>query len=114
MRVIVAGSRDINDYEIVKAAIEKSEFNIFEVVSGRARGVDQLGEKWAICNEIPIAIFPANWKRDGKAAGHIRNVSMAHHADALIAVWDGESRGTKHMIDTMTKLKKPVYVYHHK
>ena len=32
-------------------------------------------------------------------AGPLRNEKMARVADALIAFWDGKSRGTKNMID---------------
>ena len=47
----------------------------------------------------PIKRFPADWENLGRGAGYVRNVQMAFYADALIAFWDGESRGTKHMID---------------
>jgi hypothetical protein len=80
------------------------------VISGRALGVDRLGEEWAKKNNIPIEWYPANWDRDGKAAGPLRNVRMAEKADALIAVWDGESRGTAHMISTARKLKLIIYI----
>lgn len=86
-------------------------FTITEVVCGKASGADTLGERWAIWNNISVKEFPAEWNRLGKSAGFIRNVAMAHYANALIALWDGTSRGTKHMISTMEKLQKPVYVF---
>jgi hypothetical protein len=55
-------------------------------------------------------VFPADWKTHGKAAGPIRNRQMAKNAEALIALWDGNSRGTKNMIETATKLGLKVYV----
>lgn len=111
MKIIVAGSRGILDIDTVTAAIASSGFEVTGVVSGHAHGVDKLGEYWASCRAIPVTLFPAEWKKHGKSAGAIRNVTMAHNADALIAIWDGSSRGTKHMIDAMTRLKKPVYVH---
>lgn len=111
MKVIIAGSRGITALATVEDAVVRANFRIIEVVSGRARGVDLLGEQWATMRGIPISIFPANWDLYGRGAGFIRNETMAHYADALIAVWDGRSGGTKHMIDTMTKLGKTVYVY---
>ena len=54
--------------------------------------------------------FEPDWDRYGRGAGFRRNTEMAEHADALVAVWDGASRGTKHMIDTMRRLGKKVYV----
>ena len=110
MRVIIAGSRGVTDYEIVKQAVESSGFRVTEVVSGTARGVDQLGEKWAAENDIPVVKFPARWELHGRAAGMIRNEDMAKYASALIAVWDGESRGTKHMIWCAQLLGRQVHV----
>jgi hypothetical protein len=113
MRVIIAGSRDIEDYEMVKDAVEKSEFKITTVVSGTARGVDKLGERWAKENGIPIAPFPAKWRVDGiynPGAGHIRNGEMAENADALIAVTNG-SKGTANMIKQAQKKGLRVFVY---
>ncbi len=110
MKVIVAGSRGIEDINIVAGAMVLCKFPITEIVSGTSRGVDQLGEQWAQGQNIPIKRFPANWKEFGKGAGFKRNAEMAEYADMLVAVWDGKSRGTKHMIDTMEKMGKPVEV----
>ena len=98
MKVIIAGSRTISDYMTVEKAIKDSGFNISMVVSGTARGVDRIGEQWASRNGIPIKPFPASWMKYGKRAGFKRNEEMAKYADALIAVWDGESPGSKHML----------------
>lgn len=111
MKVIIAGSRDITDRVIVAKAILESRFNFTEVVSGTARGVDRLGEIFACSKGYSVKKFPANWTEYGKAAGHIRNREMAQYADALLAVWDGKSRGTKNMIEEMEKLGKPVHIY---
>lgn len=110
LRVIIAGSRDINDYEIVEDAIRESQFPIAVVVSGGARGVDALGELYAESMNIPIHVFEPDWDKNGRAAGPIRNRKMAENADALIAIWDGKSRGTKNMIETATKLGLLVFV----
>jgi hypothetical protein len=116
MKVIVAGSRDVIDYLIVEEAIRSSPFanDITEVVSGTARGVDRLGENYAKFNNIPIKRFPANWDKYGKRAGYLRNAEMAHYSDALVAVWDGVSPGTKHMIDLATKEGIEVFIYNTK
>ncbi len=110
MKVIIAGSRQIEDYCSVKNAIELSQFYVSEVVSGCARGVDKVGEYWARKHNIPIKRFPANWSL-GKQAGIIRNIEMAHYADALVAVWDSQSRGTKHMIECAKRKGLKVFVY---
>ena len=113
MRVIIAGSRGIKSYLDVKAALRSSPFKdtISTVVSGNAAGVDRLGEQLAYEYSLSKVIFPANWNRHKRAAGAIRNQEMAEYADALIAVWDGESKGTAHMIKTMEALGKPVFIY---
>lgn len=69
------------------------------IVSGHASGADSLGEKFAADHNLQCELHPADWERHGKAAGPIRNAEMAEVADALIAFWDGQSRGTKSMID---------------
>jgi len=99
MRVIIAGSRSIGSYPIIERIIKDSKFLITEIVSGTAKGVDRLGEQYATKYGIPITQFPASWQKHGKAAGYLRNTQMADYADALILVWDGESRGSKHMLD---------------
>lgn len=109
MKVIIAGSRSITDMQCVIFAIEKSGFNITEVVSGTAKGVDTLGEKWALDNCIKVKKFPANWRKYGNHAGGRRNFQMAEYADALIAVWDGRSNGTKNMINHAENLGIKVY-----
>ena len=113
MKVIIAGSRSITDPDIVYSAIEASRFTITEVVCGYARGVDMIGLRWAKENYVPYRIFPAQWvDRDGERnwnAGFERNERMADYADALIAVWDGVSGGTKHMMQCMGKRAKPIY-----
>ena len=82
---------------LVKEAVLASEFVVTEVVSGGAGGPDRAGEKWAQQNSIPISVFKANW-RLGRGAGIALNAEMAANADALIALYDGKSKGTLDMI----------------
>ena len=112
MKTIIAGSRNITDLRLLKRVIKNSGFKITEVVCGGARGVDDLGRKWAENrNRIPVKMFPAKWDEFGKSAGYRRNVEMANYSEALIALWDGVSRGTKHMIDIAIKHDLKVYVH---
>jgi YspA, cpYpsA-related SLOG family len=110
MKVIVAGSRDITDTGLVHQAITESGFAFTELVSGGAGGVDYCGESLAALHGMPVKVFPADWRVYGRRAGMMRNRQMAHYADALVAVWDGESPGTYGMIEEMRRLGKPVYV----
>lgn len=114
------------DYEVIIKAVKESNMDITEVVSGTAKGVDSLGEKYASDNNIPCSRFKAEWnnidvpgaivKRNqygsyNVKAGLNRNEDMGDYADALIAVWDGKSSGTRHMINYMKSLNKKVFVY---
>ena len=98
MRTIIAGTRTITDYQLVKDAVKESGFEISVVICGMAKGVDSLGLQYAEENDLPVEKYPANWEKFGKSAGYKRNVEMADVADALIAVTTG-SPGTRHMID---------------
>lgn len=113
MKVIIAGSREGFTIEDVRIAVLNREFYgvITEVVSGAARGVDRLGEQWAKENDVPIKQFIPDWDGLGKKAGYVRNREMGDYADALIALWDGESKGTKGMIEYAQKKGLKVYVY---
>lgn len=111
MNCIIAGPRYIENYQHVIDAVKASGFTIDMVVSGRAAGVDSLGERWAENHGVSVKPFPADWDKHRKAAGPIRNRQMAEYADALIAVWDGRSRGTGNMIKEASKRGLEVYVH---
>lgn len=115
IRVCIAGTRTFNDYSLMKTIITNAFFDIsrLHIISGHAKGADELGERFANENNLLLDIYPADWKTHGKAAGHIRNAEMAQVSDCLVAFWDGESRGTKNMIKNMKKLKKPVLIYNY-
>ncbi|MGV8944901.1 MAG: DUF2493 domain-containing protein [Lutibacter sp.] len=101
IRVIIAGGRNYEDYHKLCQVCDdflKNESNI-EIVSGAYKGADLLGELYAKERNYPIKQFPADWRRYGKSAGLKRNTEMANYADALIAFWDGKSKGTKNMIE---------------
>jgi YspA, cpYpsA-related SLOG family len=110
MKVIIAGGREINDYELLLQAVLNAGFDITAVVSGGARGVDSLGERFAQETGLQLFKFPADWDKHGRSAGPIRNRVMGDFADALIAIWDGKSKGTRDMIEYATKKGLKVYV----
>jgi len=110
-KTIIAGSREVDDLNIVRQAMSDINFEPSVIISGTARGVDQLGEMWAEENNIPILRFPANWEKFGKSAGYKRNIEMAKNADALVAIWDGVSKGTRHMIDIAVKYKLKIHIH---
>ena len=107
VKVIIAGSREFNNYDLLA---EKCDYILSRllnnpqceviIVSGTARGADQLGERYARDRNLNIERFPADWSLHGKSAGYIRNKQMAEAADALIAFRKAGAgnRGTDHMI----------------
>ena len=128
MRVIIAGSRSIKGGEavaLIDKAVKEAGWEIDEVISGDAPGVDTAAIEWAKLNDIDVVIMPANWKKwPNKSAGYKRNQKMAWYAGVieknwppqpkddthwsaisdkykggLLAIWNGKSSGTSHMID---------------
>lgn len=120
-RVIIAGGRDFNDYELLQEKVDYYLSTVISqgykiiIVSGTAKGADKLGERYAAEKGYEIAYFPADWASHGKRAGYLRNQEMAKYAKeenhgALIAFWNGSSKGTKHMIDIAKKDRLKVRV----
>ena len=110
-KVIVAGSRTILNEQFVYEWLDLLiNPNSTKIVSGGAKGPDSLALRYAKDNKIEWALLLADWDKYKNSAGIMRNKEMGDYADALIAFWDGKSRGTKHMIDYMVHLKKPVTV----
>lgn len=120
LKVIIAGSRSVArissrrwDYDtlagILEKAIEDSGFEITEVISGGAGGPDRAGEQWAERNAVPVTVIKPNWKL-GRGAGLIANRQLAEVGEALLAIHDGESKGTTDMIEHMKSAGLPVHV----
>ena len=114
-RVIIAGTREFQDYNLLRQTMDRLLANIQKgeeivVVCGMARGADSLGKRYAQERGYAVKEFPAEWDRFGKAAGFIRNEEMAQNADALVAFWDGQSRGTKNMIDLAQRYQLKIRV----
>lgn len=129
-KVIIAGGRDFcmdekgnmlppTDMRVMDAFLKIAKmlqkYEHVEIVSGKAKGADTIGEWFAgmNTNQIKVKGFPADWDKYGRGAGPIRNREMAKYADALIAFWDGKSKGTENMIETARNLGLKVKVYHY-
>lgn len=122
-RIIVAGSREFNNFEMLNEVLEgyisKMNKDSITIVSGRAKGADTLGEVFAENHGLNLAKFPADWEKYGNEAGFIRNGEMAKFATengshgVLFAFWDGKSNGTRDMINkaTMNDIEKHIIVY---
>ena len=117
-RIIIAGSRSISG-EKAEFAVDgaMSQFTagganrgMYEIVTGGARGIDQAGKEWAERYDCEYTEFQPDGDVAGRAAGPQRNAEMAEYADALVAVWDGESNGTRNMIGQALDYGLDVYV----
>jgi predicted Rossmann fold nucleotide-binding protein DprA/Smf involved in DNA uptake len=114
-RVVIAGCRDYDNYNEAKAYIDICLSNIRKrneiiIISGGAKGADSLGERYAEENGFKVEKYPADWERYGRSAGPRRNRQMAEISDYVICFWDGESRGTRSMIESARKFGKPVKI----
>lgn len=114
-KVVVAGGRDFTNYNLLKEKVDnilsqKKLTHKILILSGKSIGADCLGEIYALENNLEILSYPADWDKFGKKAGVKRNAEMINDADALIAFWNGNSRGTKYMIDIATKKGKMIRI----
>ena len=120
MKVIIAGGRDFTNVTVMATTLNNLqdvdhviEIEKLTLICGMARGADLTAYKLFSEAGLPVEAYPADWDQYGKQAGFIRNIQMADVADMLIAFWDGESRGTAHMIDTARKLNLNVLVFNY-
>ena len=112
MKLAVVGSRDFNDYGLMKKYLDKihSVEPITHIISGGARGADSLSEKWAKENNVETLIFKPDWNKYGKKAGYLRNVDIITNSDKVLAFWDGTSKGTQHSINLSNKEGKKIKI----
>jgi hypothetical protein len=114
VKVIIAGSRHLQDYNAMIEAMDLARLiagiePTMILHGAEPTGADMLGERWAVANGVPFERYSADWVRFPKTGGFIRNCHMARRADALVAVmWEGGTPGTHHMIKQM--VGKPTYV----
>lgn len=116
VRVIVAGSRTFSNFSLLEKELmlffkeHQLHRSDVEIISGTANGADKLGEKFAEKYGLACTKFPADWDKNGKSAGYIRNEEMAKYAGensdgVLFAFWNNISSGTKNMINIARKYK---------
>lgn len=123
MRLLISGSRHYNNYERFRKEIlehyhdparSNGSHRISGIISGGARGVDKMAERFAAEFDIPIEVYPADWEQYGKAAGPIRNLEMLRKGriGEVVCFMAPGSRGTKHMLESAIKAGKPAKVIH--
>lgn len=115
IRLIIAGGRDFEDYDFLKKEVSLfisglGDLSDIEIVSGGAKGVDAMGERFASETGLETTVFPADWATFGRAAGPKRNREMADYSTHLLSFWNGRSKGTKSMISLAKKKNLIVHV----
>ena len=114
MRLLVCGGRNFgtSSMDICKLdeALDCFHGNtpISELIHGAARGADNMAAYWAVRNQIPCRAFPADWKKHGRAAGHIRNQQMLDEGQPNMVMAFPGGRGTANMISRAEKAGIPV------
>lgn len=113
MKIAVVGSRGFKNYYHLEMNLNefKWDWEYITIVSGGAKGADELAKKYAIDNNVPFIEVPADWNSLGKAAGAIRNGRMVDMVEVVLAFWDGESKGTRDMINKTLSKNKELHVY---
>lgn len=120
-RVLVTGSRDYTNRPKVYRVLRNyhARHGISLIIEGGARGADRFAHDWAIENGVPVATFPADWARYGRAAGPVRNKEMLEigQPDIVFAFPLGELRntkGTKNMVELAQRARVKVEVCDHR
>ena len=114
--VIIAGTRSFDNYNLLRDVMDVLLSDVVEsgegvcVISGAAPGADFLGMKYASERGYNVIRCPADWETHCRTAGHIINPEIVGFGHALVAFWDGESRGTRHMIKTAESIGLEVRV----
>ena len=111
MKIAVVGSRQVLDEPVIQKVLDTYLGKMTVLITGGAKGVDTLAERWARKNDIPVEVYLPDWKNLGRAAGIVRNRAMVMECHECIAFWDGISKGTKSTIDMCKKQNKPVVVF---
>ena len=106
MKLLIVGSRKIEDFELPPYISSEVEL----IISGGAEGMDAVAERYADSHRISKLILCPDYKRYGRAAPIKRNCRMVDLADAVLAVWDGLSAGTRSTIEYARRKNKPLTV----
>ena len=106
MRLLIAGSRQINDFDFTEYISD----DVDTILSGGAKGIDTLAEAFADKHRFSKIILRPQYKTYGKAAPLKRNEDLIKMADKILVIWDGNSKGTKYTINYAKKLNKDLQI----
>lgn len=114
-KVVIGGCREFTDYAVFSASVDAFLSELVKrgkicILSGACRGVDEMGERYAAEHGFAVERYPAEWGKYGRSAGPRRNREMVEKADFVIAFWDGESAGTRSLVQYAEQLGKPLRI----
>lgn len=116
INLIIAGSREFNDYSYLERKLDEMLFGFdyeeITVISGACKGVDILGERYALENSLPVIKFYPDWDKYGKGAGFRRNLDMAKQATHCAVFQIKNSKGSQLMIDLAIKHNLELAVFY--
>lgn len=107
MKIAVIGSRNLK----VKNLGQYLPDDTTEIISGGAKGIDTCAKEYALNNNIKLTEFIPDYDKYGRSAPLKRNVLIVDYADMVLAFWDGQSRGTKFVIDKCRECSNPVKIF---
>ena len=107
MKVAIIGSRNLTVNDLESYLPE----GVTKIVSGGAKGIDNCAGKYARANGLKLTEFFPEYDKYGRSAPLKRNLQIIEYADCVLAFWDGQSRGTKYVIDNCKKKNKKVSVF---
>lgn len=110
MKLAIIGSRGIQNANIGEL-IRLYSLEPTTIISGGARGVDQSAARFAKANGLELLVFRPDYKKHLQGAPIRRNELIAMECDTMLAIWDGQSKGTKHVVQYAQKLGKHVIIH---
>ncbi len=125
IRLAIVGGRDFADYRRLEQlmfdhfydwdelADPSNQWRVGEVISGGANGADSCASRWAKEHGVKLTEFLPDWDRFGKRAGFLRNEDIIAASDQVVALWNGESKGTQNSISIAKRLKKPTMIVYY-
>ena len=107
MKVAIIGSRKLNVENLQDYLPEDTD----EIVSGGAKGIDTCARNYALKNDLKLTEFRPEYNKYGRGAPLKRNETIVNYADMVLAFWDGESKGTKFVINYCEKVGKECKIF---
>ena len=107
MKIAVIGSRNL----VVTDLQRYLPSGVTEIVSGGAQGIDTCAREYALAHSLKLTEFLPEYHKYGRGAPLRRNLEIIDYADAVIAFWDGQSRGTKFVIEQCKYKQVKITIY---